>query len=96
MYRDIKLYTGRTILTILGILIGIASVGAVLTAYSILGREMNRNYMDTNPASIVLNIKNMDEKALNLLKNNYPETDIELRKTQLARINNGDGTYSTI
>lgn len=96
MFRDLMLYKGRTMLTLIGILIGVAAVGAVLSSYSILDREMNRNFMDTNPASIVLNIENLDVKGTQLLKQSYGDVDIELRKTIQARISRGDGTYGTI
>lgn len=94
--RDIWLYKGRTILTMAGILIGIASVGSVLSAYSIMSREMNRNFMDTNPASIILNVSDLDQSAVDLINKNYGNLDIEIKKTAQARIGRGDGTYGTI
>ena len=77
-------------------LIGIAAVGAVLSAYSILTREMNRNFMDTNPAAIVFKVGNLDAKAIKLIKQTYGDMDIEIRKTILARVGKGDGTFGTI
>jgi putative ABC transport system permease protein len=96
VFREMMLYKGRTLLTLAGVLIGITSVGAVLSAYSILTREMNRNFMDTNPSSIVLNVTNMDDKASSLIKQSSRDVDIELRKTIQARISRGDGTYGTV
>jgi len=96
MYREILLYKGRTLLTLVGVLIAITAVGAVLSSYAILNREMNRNFMDTNPASIVLNVENLDDKAALLLKQSNEGVDMELRKTLQARISRDDGTYGTI
>jgi putative ABC transport system permease protein len=94
--RDVMRYKGRTFVTFLGILIGIASFGAVLSAYSILDREMTRNFMDTNPASMVFTVPNLDARAGELVKDKWQNTAIEVKKTVQARIARGDGTYGTI
>jgi len=96
IFRDLSIYKGRTMLTLVGILIGIASVGSVVSAYSILNREMKSNFMDTNPASIVFNIANLDDKAGQLIKNAYSNVDLEFTKNVQARISRGDGTYGII
>lgn len=96
MFRDLRLYKGRTVLTLAGILIGLISVGAVLAAYATLNREMDANFMSTNPNSFVLEVQDLDQPAIELLKEVYPGSDIELRKTVQARISRGDGTYGTI
>ena len=94
--RELKLYKGRTFMALIGIMIGIFSVGFVLTAYSILVREMDANYMNTNPASIVLKVSNLDLKAMDLIKGMKENIDIEARKSLTARIDRGNGTYGTI
>lgn len=96
VFRDIRIYTGRSLLTLVGVAIGTAAIGAVLSAYAILNREMNRNFMETNPASMVLVMTMLDEKAVEQVKRIYPQTEIELRKTIQARVGKGDGTYGTI
>jgi putative ABC transport system permease protein len=96
MLRDLTLYKGRTLLALIGILIGITSVGAVLSAYSILDREMNKSFMDTNPASMVIYASNLDDNAARLISRSFNNLDIEFRKTVQARISRGDGTYGTI
>lgn len=96
MLHDLILYRGRTLLTLIGVLIGITSVGAVLSAYSILDREMNKNFMDTNPASMVIYAPNLDGNAARLISRSFNNLDIEFRKTIQARISRGDGTYGTI
>ncbi|MHC1682989.1 MAG: ABC transporter permease [Clostridiaceae bacterium] len=96
MFREIALYKERTLLTLVGILIGITAFGTVLSAYSILEREMNKNFMDTNPASMIINVGNLDEKALKLVKINYSNLEVEARKTVQARISRDDGTFGTL
>lgn len=80
----------------LGILIGIASIGFVLTSYSILTREMNINYMSTNPASIVLKVSNLDVQGVHLIKEMKKNTEVEVRKNLIARIDRGNGTYGIL
>jgi putative ABC transport system permease protein len=96
MLRDLKLYKGRTILTLIGVLIGMTAMGAILSAYAILNREMNRNFMDTNPASIVFNVSNLDAKAIKLIQESHRNTDVAIRKTTVARVAKGDNTYGII
>jgi putative ABC transport system permease protein len=52
--RDITETPGRSALAILSMAAGIFGVGAMLTAYSILERELARTYEDTRPASAIL------------------------------------------
>ena len=94
--REIGCYKARTILTLSGIIIGVFSIGFILSAYGILQREMDRNYRNTNPASIVLKISNLDQEAIHYLNQVSPELKIEARKCLQGRINRRNGTYGTI
>jgi putative ABC transport system permease protein len=96
MFRDLKQYKGRTILALIGIFMGIVSVGAVLSAYTILNREMKRNFMDTNPTSIIFNVVNLDAKAKQLLEQNFKDLEIEFGKTVTARLAKGNNAYGSI
>jgi putative ABC transport system permease protein len=96
IFRDLKYYKGRTLLTAIGILIGLVAVGTVLSAYSVLKREINHNFMDTNPSSIVYYVNNLDNRAIDLIKQKFGKIDIDVRKTITGRIGNGDGTYGII
>jgi len=80
----------------LGIFIGITSIGFVLDSYSILTREMNVNFMNTNPASIILKVSNLDPQGVDLVKKMKSNIDIEVRNTQVARIDRENGTYGTL
>lgn len=94
--RDLQKYKGRTLLAFLAVMIGVMSVGFVLTAYAILKREMQSNFMETNPASIVIHAKDLNAESAALLRTAYPDTDISLRKTVQARVLRSNGTYGTI
>ena len=86
IFRDIIKSKSRTILTILAIAIGIIGSGSVLFAYSILMREMNKNYMQTNPASASFYINNIDENLVEYVKSNKEIKDIELAGFYTGRI----------
>lgn len=94
--RELKVYKGRTIMALIGILIGVTSIGFVLSAYAILLREMNANYMNTNPSSISIKVRNLDSNGIELIKGMQNNIDIEARKTSVARIDRGNGTKGTI
>lgn len=94
--RELKLYKCRTLMAFLGILIGITSIGFVLASYSILTREMNVNYINTNPASIVLKVSNLDTQGVDLIKEMKNNIDIEVRKTLVSRVDRENGTYGTL
>lgn len=94
--RELYLYKGRTVLALLGILIGIGSIGFVLTAYAILVREMNVDFMSTNPASVVLKVRNLDAAAVELVQKTGGDVTVEARKTLIARIDRGNGTFGTV
>jgi len=79
-----------------GILIGVATIGFVLSAYAILLREMDSNFMSTNPSSISIKVRNLDSKGIELIKGMESNIDIEARKTSVARIDRGNGTKGTI
>jgi putative ABC transport system permease protein len=94
--RELNVYKGRTSMALIGILIGVTSIGFVLSAYAILEREMNSNYMSTNPSSISLKVRNLDSNGIELVKGMEKNIDIEARKTLVARVDRGNGTKGTI
>lgn len=96
VFRELKIYKGRTLLALTGIFIGIFSIGFVLSAYSILLREMDKNFMDTNPSSMVIKVKDLDNEGIELVKSMNLNADIEARKMLQGRINRNNGTYGTI
>lgn len=94
--RDLEKYKGRTVLAFLAVMIGVMSVGFVLSAYAILQREMQANFLDTNPASVVLYVPDLDVDGVNLLRKEFPDTELALRKTVQARVLRDNGTFGTV
>jgi len=94
--RDLWANKTRTILVVLAIAIGIFGVGSILTAYSILTREIDRNYLDTNPASAVLTIPDLDDALLQQVQARADIADAEARRVVRSRINIGENEWRTI
>ncbi len=95
--RDLWVNKTRTFLVILAIAIGIVGVGSILTSYSILTREMNRNFMDTNPATAVLYIDSgIDEDLIQTIQARPDIAAAEARRTLFARYRMGDNKWINI
>ncbi len=99
--RDLWVNKTRTILVILAIAIGIVGVGSILTSYSILTREMDRNFMETNPATAVFYLENVSDVAIGetLVQTIQSRPDIaaaEARRTLFARYQMGDNEWINI
>jgi len=48
--RDLWENKARAVLVIVALVVGVISVGTTAVAYSILPREMDKNYLTTDPA----------------------------------------------
>ncbi len=100
VFRELALYKGRTILAFAGIFIGLYCIGFTLSAYTIMQRELHSNYMDTRPASIRVQVADLDADALALIRQFAGTADVEARKRVQARIRanirEGEATYGSI
>ncbi|MGO9771530.1 MAG: FtsX-like permease family protein [Roseiarcus sp.] len=56
LYRDFDAIPGRVLMAVAAIAIGIYAVSLIATAYTILTREISRNYLATNPASAIIDL----------------------------------------
>jgi putative ABC transport system permease protein len=59
-FRDLSENKARTLLVLVALVVGIVSVGTAAAAYSILPREMDKNYLHTDPASATLWLEPLD------------------------------------
>ncbi len=62
--RDLSQNRGRTALVIAAITVGVVAAGSILSAYSVITREMDRNYDDTNPPSAILHLDSVDDELV--------------------------------
>src|SRR5579871_4120637 len=86
VWRDLWLNELRTLLAVLAIAIGIFGVGSILSAYAILTREINVNYMATTPASAILYIDKADEALAKAVEALPGVAAAEPRRTISARM----------
>ncbi len=94
--RDLWINKTRTVLVVLSIAIGIVGVGSILTSYTILIREMNRNYLDTNPASAVLYVEGIDDDLVQSIQARPEIAEAEARRTVVARYQMGKNAWISI
>ena len=94
--RDLWGNKARTLLVVLAIAIGVVGVGSILTSYAILVREMDRNYLDTNPASAVLYMDRVDADLVSAVRSRPEIAEAEARRTVQARIQTGPNEWISI
>ncbi len=61
LLRDLQSARGRMAMMVAAIGVSVFGVGMILGAYTILSREMSRNYLGTNPASAFIELDRVDE-----------------------------------
>ena len=87
--RDLWHERARTILVILAIALGIAAFAAVMSSYAILTRELDRGYLDTNPASAVLRVDSIDDELVAAVLQHPAVSNAEARRTISGQIKSG-------
>jgi putative ABC transport system permease protein len=93
LLRDLWMARGRTLMMIIAIAVSVFGVGTVLIAYTILTEEIERNYVQTNPASATIKVDEVSDEILDYVRS-YPEVaEVEARKTVLSRIRTEDGDW---
>ena len=81
--RDLQAARGRMAMMVIAIAVSIFGVGTILSAYTILSREMSRNYLGTNPASAFIELDRVDDA---LVKTVSQRSDIaEAEATSYSR-----------
>jgi putative ABC transport system permease protein len=87
LLRDLQAAQGRMAMMVLAIAVGVFSVGTILSAYTILTREISRNYLGTNPASALVELNPGVDDALLVAVRQRPGIDAaQASSTVLARV----------
>lgn len=86
LLRDLRTAKGRMTMMVLAIAVGILGVGTILSAYTILTREISRNYLDTNPASALLELDKVGDSLVDAVRLRPEIADAEASSTLVARI----------
>lgn len=90
--RDVWRARTRATLVVLAIAIGLSGFLAVLSTYAILGREINRGYLATSPASAILRTDAIDDTLLSAIAARDDVADADARRTITARLRTPDGS----
>lgn len=86
LLRDLRTAKGRMTMMVLAIAVGIFGVGTILSAYSILTREISRNYLDTNPASALIELDKVSDSLVDSVRLRSGIAAAEASSTLVARI----------
>ncbi len=89
----IRFNKGKMILVILAIFFGVFGTGLILNTYSVVKREMDKSYMETNPASFVLRVNPIDENLIKEMKEFPGIVAIEPRRAIRARAEIAEDLY---
>ncbi|MBI4671034.1 MAG: ABC transporter permease [Chloroflexi bacterium] len=84
--RDLQAARGRMVMVVIAIAVSIFAVGTILTAYTILTREVSRNYLGTNPASAFLELDRVDDSVVEAVKQQPNIVDAEAGSWVMARV----------
>ncbi|HEX5875200.1 MAG TPA: FtsX-like permease family protein [Pyrinomonadaceae bacterium] len=79
-FRDFWRERARTAFVVLAIALGISAFAAVLSSYAILTRELDSDYLATNPASAVIRLDSIDDDLVKAILQNPEVSDAEPRR----------------
>lgn len=65
---DIVQGQGRLVMMVIAVAVGIFAVAAILSAYLILNRELERGFLATNPATAYLKVNHLDADAIDAVR----------------------------
>ena len=87
--RDFWHERARTVLVVLAIALGISAFAAVMSSYAILTRELDRGYLNTNPASAILRVDSIDDALVTEILKNREVSDAEPRRIVTGQMKSG-------
>jgi len=94
--RDFWQERTRTFLVVIAIALGIAAFDAVLSAYAILTRELDRGYLATNPASAILITDSIDDELVAAVLKSGEVSDAEPRRVVSGQIKTGPALWRNV
>ncbi len=94
--RDFWQESTRTMLVVLAIAIGISGFAAVLSAYAVLTRELDKGYLVTNPASAILHTDAVDDALISSVLADRDVSDAEARRVLHGRIKTGPAVWRNL
>jgi putative ABC transport system permease protein len=95
-FRDFWRERARTVLVVLAIALGISAFAAVLASYAILTRELDSDYLATNPASAVIRLDSIDDDLVKAILQNPDVSDAEPRRRIRGQLNSGQAQRNLV
>ena len=83
---DLRINPGRIILVIFALIIGLWGVGSILVSYTILSRDLNENFVRTNPLHAAITSKDFSRLDLTALRSRPEIETAEFRDFATLRI----------
>lgn len=93
---DLLIRWGRTLLTLAGLSLGLFAVGAVATALITLSSDLNDNFLQTNPPSVIESTSALDPAALAAAAAIPGVREVEDRPMISARIETARNRWSDL
>jgi len=84
--RDLQAARGRMAMVVIAIAVSIFGVGTILSSYTILTREVSRNYLGTNPASAYIELDRVDDSLVEAVKAQPNIVDAQTGSWVLSRV----------
>ena len=94
--RDLWGERARSLFVVFAIAAGLAATTALLASYAILTRELNEQYLATNPASFLVRTDAVDDALLRRVLADRDVSDAEARRFLDARIRRGRGPWKPL
>lgn len=94
--KDMIENRGRNLLTMIAITLGVLGVGAIAFSYSLLIREMNFNYLRTNPMSASLYVSDLDETLVEKIASRQDIKTVERRGFYQGRIQTSEDRWKIL
>lgn len=96
LIRDLSVNKLRSLFVIVAIAIGVFGISVVANSYSILIREMDKNYRNTNPASATLLTDSLSSSELEKIKDLSYIQEVETREKIVGRVQIGVNEWKDI
>ena len=93
VFRDLWQERTRTSLVVLAIAIGLSACFALLSAYAILTRELDKGFLETNPASATLHTDAVDGALLSAVLADTDVSQVQARRLLSGQIRTGPAEW---
>ena len=93
---DFRVRWGRTLLSLIGLSLGLFGLAAVVTAFAIIANDLDENFERTNPPNVVIAADRVSEAAIRRLRTIEGVTGVDDRPMVAGRLEVGVGQWMPI